>query len=221
MKDRLIILCFLATLMAGCVMPPLSSSVTGRSNGRGNWSTQAGYSPQLAVLYARQSYGVSDNFDLGLVGETGIANNIIGLWGQYSLLNQPVGWSVALNAGVGYGKIEGETYNADNKKDEEDTTSAYYAVIGPIMSYKSHYIEPYLALHASYLHTDFSSNVKLNHDDELNANLSDDEWYFQTALGTNLWFTDNIGLNISGNIWVTQQGDMSEPFLNAGFVFRY
>lgn len=200
-------------ILSGCVMAPLSNDVTARSLGQGNWSTNAGVIfPGVGAAYIRQGYGVTNNLDVGVVGEAGF-NNLVGGWGQYSLINQQHGLSVAIDGGAGGGQAKGQLPD-----DTEQTTTGYYGYIGPIVSYKTQYLEPYIALRANY--------VKLNNDitpdntEDLGFDYGNSQFSGTLTVGSTLWFNNHIGVTVSANGIASPQ-DGSAVYGNAGLVLRY
>jgi hypothetical protein len=215
MKKAIPVAIFTASnfLFAGCVMPPLSNDVTARSLGKGNWSTTGGIIfPEVDVAYIRQGYGVTDNLDVGVLGETGI-NNVVGGWGQYSIINQPEGFSFAIDGGAGGGQVKGKISDGVNQ-----TTTGYYGYIGPIVSYKTQYLEPYVAARVNYLK--LNNNITPNNADDFGMDFVGSQCSGILTVGTTLWFNNYFGVTVSANGLATPH-DGFAAYGNAGLVLRY
>lgn len=200
-------------LLSGCIMSPLSSDTTARSLGQGNWSTTGGVIfPGVVAGYVRQGYGATDNLDVGVVGEAGI-NNLVGGWGQYSILNQPEGLSVAIDGGAGGGQAKGQLYT-----DVNQTTTGYYGYVGPIVSYKTEYLEPYLAARVNYLY--LNDKITAENAGDFGMNLAASQFSGTVTLGTTLWFNNHFGVTVSAN-GIAAPHDCSAVYGDGGVVLRY
>lgn len=206
------------SLIQGCAMAPLSNSTTARTNGSGKWSTNvgAGGRGEPAYYYLRQTYGVTDNFDAGVIAEAGI-NNIIGLTAQYAFLNQPAGWSTGVLGGVGVGQLKGRG-TVDGQTVENDTTNAYHIYAGPIVSYKYQSLEPYLAARLNYVNT--STTVRAGSSDNGGLNIKTNTAYATFTAGTNYWFTPNLGVTANVNC-LTSSDEACSAYANLGVNIRY
>jgi hypothetical protein len=169
----------MSIVLGACAFAPFKSTNTARSLGDKKWGMDAGFSP---ATYVTAAYGVSENFDLGLVVEEQIAP-LIGIWGQYSFINNKEKGALALHGGVSKGTgVMG--------------SSAFY--IGPIVSFKKNWFETYL-------------NVRYNYVDFKAADLSGDDLadfilegftqghlsYVQSTFGFNFWFSEKVAMDLN------------------------
>jgi len=206
----------LPILITGCSSAPYANETTARSLGQGNWSTQVGATGStsgLGGVYARQGYGATTNWDIGIDAET--TSQQAGVWTRYSLINQPEGISLALIGGTGYGEdsvhIE-DSYGNTVKSD----TDVYNFYAGPIVSYKINFFEVYTLARVNYLHR--MGEHETNDFEEIH--FTSDDAYGSAAVGSNIWVTDNIGLTADINAFFNDE-EVSEPYANAGIIFRY
>jgi len=212
-----LLLALLALVLSGCIMAPLSTVSTARSNGKGNWMTHVGGST-TATAYLRQTYGLSDNFDIGVLGEVGL-NNVLGVTAKYAFLNQAYGPAWAVLGGFGGGRMKGEiTDTKTGKTVANDETDGYYGYIGPIYSYKFKYVEPYLLARLNFMHTREKIIPKAN--DDLSFEFQSRRGVYGTlAGGVTLWLGQHIGL--TGNVFILVSHTTSDPFANVGVMLRY
>lgn len=201
---RLLPLLALPLIIIGCSSAPYANETTARSLGQGNWSTQLGATGStsgLGGVYARQGYGATQNWDIGIDAET--TSRQAGVWTRYSFINQPENTSLALIGGMGYG--------SDGASDH-----VYNAYAGPILSYKFNRIfEVYTLARVNYI-------SRFTEDDENtnDINFDHDYVYGSSALGANIWINEHIGLTADANI-LFDDDSASEPYANAGIIFRY
>lgn len=177
---RILLLSFLITIFAGaCAFAPITTTNSARSLGKSNMQIDVGFSPAPFVSFG---YGFTQNFDAGILYEEQLAP-LLGLWGQYSFINNPEKWSLALYGGVAAGS------------GLQNSTSYF---IGPIVSYKKKWFETYLT--SKYNYVDFKArDLTADEQDDFFID-SIDTWnisYIQTTLGMNFWFSDKFALNIS------------------------
>ena len=126
-KTLINILPYIAAFTLSACTGPLSSEYTARSLGENTLGLNGGLSTAIngdVQGYLRAGYGITDNADIGLVGEVG-DEAILGLWGKYSFINHPDQYSFAITGGSGY------TSSISNIKG-----GGVYFWAGPIVSYK-------------------------------------------------------------------------------------
>jgi len=119
---------------------PLSNDYTARSFGKNNFGFDGGAASTGDYVqgYLRGGYGLTENTDVGLVGEVG-QEALLGVWGKYSFINNPDDYSFAMSAGTGYTAPTGNLKNG-----------GAYIWTGPIVSYKYNWWEPYLSARINY-----------------------------------------------------------------------
>lgn len=113
-------------LGASCSIAPFNSTKTARTLGDANWEIDSGLSP---ALYFSASRGFGENFDGGVTFE-GQASPVLGVSGKYAFINaQEKGFSLSGLGGLFLGQDIAQS-------------SGFY--IGPVLSYKLDWFEPYL-----------------------------------------------------------------------------
>lgn len=129
MKNIKYLLLLSMTFLLQSCFAPLSNDYTARTVGKNKWDASAGIS--VATIgsgayqpYVRINYGLTDNLDVGVIGETGNLETAVGLRGKYAFMNNPEGFSWGLVGSAGYAE-------------------GIYAYGGPIASYKINWWEPY------------------------------------------------------------------------------
>jgi hypothetical protein len=197
-----------ALLAQGCAVAPLSNHVTARTNGKGEnlasiGSTidtkKSGWLPSL-----KYSIGLQDDLDLGFQYE------VIewGAWAKYALVNnREEGFSLAGLVGLGLGADGG-----------------YYGYLGPIVSWKLGWFEPYLMTRFNYVRYEESS-VAVTRSGEFTVKPGTYR-YFQHTLGFLTWPLDWFGVGLE----VSTFGTVRSPFilegksrylLSGNFSFRF
>lgn len=212
-KVKILSTIVIASALSGCVMAPLSSDYTARSNGAGNWSTNAGFMANAGTAYARQSYGIGENFNVGGVIETG-NNNIIGVNAKYAFINQSEGPALALLGGFGGGRVHGSDAPGESR-----TTNGLYFDVGPIVSYRANHLEPYASVVFDYLHLSNHIKFKSGGVNFMNDDVRNNAKYGKLTAGTNVWFNNNLGLTLNANYLVGN--GHSNPFFGIGFIAQY
>jgi hypothetical protein len=130
---RILALALLISSLPGCAVAPLSTHITARSNGKSESLASVGSTLPIkdsgALPSLKYSIGVSDDIDLGFQYEV----IEYGAWMKYSFVNRQEGFSAAGLFGVGL-SFEG-----------------FYSYIGPIVSWKIDWFEPYLTTRYNYV----------------------------------------------------------------------
>lgn len=174
MKKHLL-LCTVLFFISSCSLAPFSSTNTGRSYGAGKTSFEVGNS--ASNYYLRLGHGLSENFDIGYLIEFGLFSTS-GIFTKYSFLNNDTGLAIAAELGYGgAGKSE-------------------YWYLGSTVSYKlGKSLEFYLNPRWNQVNVD-SDDYNLGDDlggisfDSLDVN------YLYLAMGMNVWFSQDMGLNL-------------------------
>lgn len=191
----------------GCAVAPLSNHITARTNGKGDslasvgstiGTTKSGWLPSL-----KYSLGLTDDFDLGFQYEV----IEYGVWGKYAIINnQDEGFSLAGVAGLGL-SFEG-----------------FYSYVGPIVSWKLGWFEPYLMSRFNYVDAPVSK-IDLASVGEFTVSPGTYR-YFQHTLGFMTWPMDWFGVGLEASL----MGTVSSPFilgsksrwlLSGNFSFRF
>ena len=185
-----------------------SSTKTASSLGKGNWEagfhlddllfTTGSFDPINFSVYPNVSVtgGLSENFDLTLSrGRLDV---------KYALLNNTEGFSVAVIGTwvFGFSRLPAVT-----------TTLNTGVGIGPILSYKLNWFEPYLSGGYSYNYVSlFSKNEK---DSEHAHNQS-----IGGSLGFNSWFSESVALNLNVGAGFEIDKDIVRYRLGLGLLWR-
>ncbi len=198
-----IVLVFLSAVFSiSCSIAPLTTPKTGRSLGEGHWEVDAGASP----VYLSVNRGFSENFDAGLTVEMQFGFNTE-LSGKYSFVNNSEnGTSFALFGGIYTGNIFGGSNSGFR--------------LGPVLSYKSDWWEPYLVLtynlgkwHWEGFEDDSKSDKDNSFIDIGNAYKPGEEIatysYMQFTLGMNFWFTKGFAFNVNAKYLTRAGGDVN------------
>jgi hypothetical protein len=223
--------CIFGLAAAGCAIAPLSSEVTARTGGEGNISSHMGliwfhdkeaekgeHKFQPIVGYAQMSYGLKDDLDVGVVAEI-MGNNIVGATVHYAFLNEDQGWSWALLGGAGAGRVKGVDIVGGRGHTK---TTGYYGHLGPIVSYKYSYVEPYLVYRLNYLHLNTKLDIEsLNDKLSMPLGFGSSHLYSQLTLGNNFWLNSHLGLTLNINSFMMHGLHMTSPFFDTGLVLRY
>ncbi len=205
-------LCFLSIfILVSCAIPSQSPN-TARTLGNGNWQFQAGGGALIdmetgvdmttdgTVVSKNEKYteergwlliarGFGENFDGALTFEYS-GNLIFGLRGKYAFINNDEGFSLA-----GYSEIF-----------SSDVSGVHF---GPILSYKTNLLEPYLGVSYRILTSAGKEACSENFSQETGfsrfigdivrraqcRNLS----YMQAVLGFNFWVNENAAINVHTN----------------------
>lgn len=198
---KLISLLFIFTLSASCSLAPFSSNKSGRSYGPGNSQFEIG--SVNSAYYLKLGFGASRDLDVGYVMEFG-GIGTSGVFLKYSLLNQQLGPSHALE--FGYGGIESSTY--------------YYAGLISSLSFNKYFeifINPRLV------------KVSTNDDDvefgETIGNVIVEEEelsYLYLSTGMNIWISDTFGVSLY-TLYINGHGLKTEESLTsaATAMFRF
>lgn len=118
----------LSVFFISCAMAPLTTPKTARSLGEGNWEIDLGATPS----YLSVNRGFSENLDMGLTVENQLGL-VFELSGKSAFINRSEeGYSLALFGGV----FTGDTLGGNSSEFR----------LGPVLSYKSGWWEPYLVL---------------------------------------------------------------------------
>jgi len=177
------ILCLLIILiLSSCSIAPLSSTKTARSLGKGKWEIDTGSS---LASYFSVSRGFTDNFDARATLEYQ-AFNVFALSGKYSFINRE-------DEGLSFAAIAGGYVGIDTVK-----STGFY--LGPVLSYKVKWFEPFLILRYNTFEwegVDLSSDQRDSFlFDLINFDKADGS-YFQYTLGFNFWFTPKFALSLN------------------------
>ena len=213
---QLLALVVVAYSGAACLSPPISNDVTAQSLEKGEWRTAAGASQ--ASVYLRQDYGVTENLDIGLMGEGGGLGSTVGARAKYTLPKKAENLEWAAIAGMGFGKA-----------DEDDlifggggstSVTGYYVYLGTIASYSWEEFEAYFIPRFNALHYS-EGNVTSESSEEFDLNIGgEDQAYASMTLGGTWWVKENAGITTNVTTFV-EGGEISDPFLMAGIVFSY
>ena len=185
MRISLLALLFLSS----CAVAPLSNHITARPNGDGNSLLSAGTTIGAGgtgwVPSLKYSIGLSEKFDLGFQYEV----VEYGIWGKYAFLGTEEGFSLAGLAGTGL-SFEG-----------------FYGYLGPIVSWKSGWFEPYFLTRFNYVRYP-EQKVDLASIGEIHVEPGTYR-YFQHTLGFMAWPLDWFGAGLEGSAF----GTVKSPFI--------
>ncbi|MEO0336976.1 MAG: hypothetical protein AAF202_11305 [Pseudomonadota bacterium] len=184
--NSLFCILFLSAFVSGCAVAPFMTPKSGQSLGKGNWQVDASVLP---VPGAMVSAGITENLDAGAIYEVQFGS-VISAFGKYSFVNNKTGWATSLYAGAFTGASVG-------------TTNGYY--VGPVISYKTKSVEPYLSVRYSYVRWDLDGATDDEVDDSiLELDTLDTEitfGYIQTDFGVSFWVNKGFGINVHGKLW--------------------
>lgn len=192
----------------GCAVAPLSNHITARTNGRGDslaslggtiaTNKKSGWLPSL-----KYSLGLRDDLDLGFQYEV----IQYGLWAKYAFLNQrDEGFAFSGLAGVGT-SFEG-----------------FYGYVGPIISWKTGWFEPYLMTRFNYVD---SREAKMDLATVGEFTVKPGTYrYFQHTVGFMAWPLHWFGGGLEASSFATVKSPFilegKEKFLLSGnFSFRF
>lgn len=165
----------LTTSLCGCAVGPLMSHESARTVGEKKIELAGGLGQAGYVL--KWTYGVSENFDLGVHWES----LSIGLRAKYAFLNQKQGWSSALAGGIGT-SVGGSHYYGD-----------------AMLSYAVQRFEPYGTLRVVHVKT---NPVEFKDKDTGYVHFTVDRFeyeYGQVFLGTRYWFNEQWMLSVEAS----------------------
>lgn len=190
-------LTLLVLLPSGCVAP-MSNNLTGRSLGSGKVGLDGGVvfasGGDGVVPSVKTAVGVSQDLDLGAQYDL----FSIGLFARNSFINNDEDLSLAGVLGLGI------------------AASGFYGYTGPVISYKAGALEPYFGPRlnvVSYGESDSSSFISWE---------GGTFTYFQLTLGTVLWMSEGIGLNMETSVFMGDAGlvDFEDIVGMGGLTFR-
>lgn len=185
MFNKVIGLLFLFTL-ASCSIAPLSGPQSAKTLGEGNWEVNSGftYLPYVAV-----NRGITENLDLGATVEMQ-AFGLAAVNAKYSVYNNGEEGVAAAVAAGGFHALD--TVN----------TKGFY--VGPVLSYKSSWFEPYLAVRYNWLRWKAYESDSDDRDDfifEFLKYTSDmDVAYMQYTIGFNFWTSESFAFGVDAKI---------------------
>lgn len=212
MKNKYLLLYILPTMLflQSCALAPLSNDYTARSLGKANWGINGGGSFITAGGgatgggYLRLNRGITDDFDIGGVAEINTNDISAGITAKYALINKAYGLSMAVDSSLGaLGSAGG---------------NGFYIYGGPIISYKTHWLEPYLVIRYNYVH------INEQKDDLYGTTIPAFGFsYIYYTLGNTFWLTNKFGITPSVNTLQSLQGGSGKfPFIaNLGLVYRF
>ena len=204
MKNTLL-LSILVFSIVSCSFAPFNSAKTARSLGKDKWGVDAGLS---AAPYISISQGMSENFDLWASGELQFGT-VLALGGKYAFRNNIDGLSIAGEGALFY------AFDAANSR-------GYY--LGPIISYKAGWFEPYISARYNWVKWDFAELTSEEQDDIFFDFFvfEQDFDYFQGTVGFNFWFNENVALNINGKYLklIGVDGSEAEWMPGISLIFR-
>jgi hypothetical protein len=198
---KFITLLFIILIMQSCSIAPLSSNKSGRSYGPGN--TQFEMGSVNSSYYLKLGFGATKDLDIGYVMEFG-GLGTSGIFMKYSMLNQKVGPSHALEFGYG----------------GTDTSNYYYAGLVSSLAFNEYFevfINPRL-VKATTDDTDISFGEATG-----NVIVTEEELaYLYVSTGMNIWISDTFGLSIY-TLYLTGDGlETEENFTSAATaMFRF
>ena len=201
---KTVCLLLFAVFSVSCSIAPFKTPKTARPLGEGNWDIDVGASP---AYYLTVNRGFSENLDVGLTLESQFGMNFE-LSGKYTFVNEgEEGYSLALFGGLYTGSIWGGSNSGLR--------------LGPVLSYKSGWWEPYLVLTYNVGEWHWEAKTKEtsedSKDDDTFFNIDDfypeqgkiaSYFYAQFALGSNFWFTEGFAFNINFKYLVNTGGDV-------------
>lgn len=198
---------FLLLFSYGCAVAPLSNHITARSNGKGESMLSAGSVIGLKnsgwLPSLKYSIGLSDDFDLGFQYEV----IEYGIWGKYALINRKGdGFSLAGVAGTGL-SFEG-----------------FYGYLGPIVSYRMGWFEPYLMTRYNYVHSPIPK-ISISTNGEFSVEPGHYR-YFQHTAGFFAWPLDWLGMGLEASTFGTVRSPFilkgkSRALVSGNFSFRF
>ena len=175
---------FFSLILSSCAFAPYSNNHSARTLGKGNVSVQAGLSANANVPIARLGYGIANNVDIGLLAEEQNNTELFGGWLKYAFINEKEGFSFSAETSAG------------------GSDSSRYFYIGPTVGYKWHWYEPYFTARYNYVAYHNEHNVDLSLFGKLDVNEKGNYQYGLLTLGSTLWATNWLGLNLNANVTV-------------------
>lgn len=174
------VLVVISLILTSACIAPLSSNFTGRSLGRGKIGLDGGaVLAESAIPSFKLAVGLSSNFDLGAQYD-GFS---LGVFAKNSFINgRDRGFSLAGVLGVGV------------------VSGGAYAYAGPVLSVKAGAFEPYLVGRVNFVaygSSDSSSTISWD---------AGQYFYFQGTLGSVVWLSRCLGLNIEASVYAGPSG---------------
>lgn len=185
--------------LSGCTsLAPLSNTPTARTLGKGNVHIGGGYVIVADNAHVRTGFGITDEIDLFFLAESGILNDNAGIALKYGLLKADEGLSASLDGSLG------------------TTKEKYYFYIGPTLSYKKNWIEPFVVARYNYAQDKYKE-IDLFNINESDSFMTTRLHYGQLTGGATIWVNNHFGLNLH----VDQIfGDGDGTVFGAGFHWR-
>lgn len=188
--------------LGGCSFSPFSSNHSAHTLEKETAAFQGGVTLNGEIPYARFSYGVTENLELGLLSEFHFADFVTGVVAKYGFLNnKEQGASFSVESSVGGG------------------SSSSYVYIAPTIGYKKNKWDTYLSARYNYTHIDSDDfELDLGSLGKINLFEKNNLKSVTTTLGNTYWMTKNFGLNVNANYVV---GSMDGFYAGAGFVYVF
>jgi len=201
-----VISAFVLIFMTSCALAPMTSVKTARPLGKGNWQVNAGLEGTYSLL---GGYGVSENFDMGLLLETGLSSNY-GIWSKYSFKSKEQdGGSFSLYGGA-------SAFSG--------FSSGHSFFVGPIFSYKWEKFEYFFITRFNYVAWN-TRDINLKNEDD---NLFDDIdylkgsfSYLQADTGLNLWLKPVFAINVTAKFFYSFEAEKTYGTFGFNVLFRF
>lgn len=200
MNLRFVVL--LALFLQGCAIAPVGTDLTGRTYGSGSFYASGGYSTNLLPDFKA---GVGAAKDLDIWVQTDILT--LGLGAKYSIINQELGFSMAVAGGIGW----------------SSGTDYYY--FAPVFSYKTEKNEPYFAPRFNFV------DVDSDYADDFYDDIADNKVgpvilapidfpYVQLALGNRFWASERMYIGLEASVFIENQSayDFKNNFAATAFI---
>ena len=201
-------------MIESCALAPFSSPKSAQSLGPDKEEIDIGI---LSLPYVQYTSGITENLDLG--GAIGIQLGYdASIFAKYSIINEPLGSSVAIAGGIGVGYF---------------LIPTRFAYIGPVWSH--HWKSFEIVVHPRWNTVQWDeTTLEEEQQDVTDPNSTNDEedlileldggqlTYGQFHLGMYFWFTERFALSVSGIGFFGDEGTFSSGLLpESSLLFQF
>lgn len=204
LKKLVTLLTFMSStlLIAGCSFAPFSSSQSAHTVEEGALSMQGGLAAINETPYARFSYGVTENFELGLLSEFHFFDFVTGFVAKYGFVNnKEAGLSFSVEASAGAGG------------------SSSYAYIAPMLGYKKDKWDSYISGRYNYAHVGYDDlEIDFGWFGKVDLSNRTRLQYGIATVGNTYWIKNNFGINVNANYTF---GNFESIYAGVGLVYVF
>jgi hypothetical protein len=184
--------------LTSCAFAPFGNTYSAQTAGAKNLDLQLGAMVNGPIVpVGRLGYGIQEDTDIGVLSELGYADLIAGLYLKHAMLQKDEGFSLAIETSLGAGAHD-----------------SWYTYIGPIVSFKKGWFEPYAIARFNYV------RQNLQYTDWLWGDEVQNKIHVKYALfttGATLWANKHLGFTLSANL---ATGDYQFGYGALGFVLK-